>query len=142
MVRIGQLYLDAGLWDGQQVVSADWVEQATTAQVGANDVAYGYLWWITDAARETGYMAHGVGRQVIHVAPTHDLVIVIATEFDERDPARMSTTLSRDAAERPTELAVIPDLTSTARRRAGRAGWTLRNRSSRRRAGPVEPRWS
>ena len=38
-------------------------------------------------------MAHGIGGQVIHVVPTNDLVIVIATEFDERDPAWMSTTL-------------------------------------------------
>ena len=53
-------------------------------------------------------MAHGLGGQVIHVVPTHDLVIVIATEFDERDPARMITTLSRDADERLTDLAVIP----------------------------------
>ena len=56
-------------------------------------------------------MAHGIGGQVIHVVPTNDLVIVIATEFDERDPARMSTTLSRESAARLTELAIVPHLT-------------------------------
>lgn len=113
LAAIGQLYLDEGRWDGEQVVPADWVEQATTAHADVDQAGlagYGYMWWVTDVADETGYMAYGTGGQVIHVVPAHDLVVTVATEFDQRDPARMSSTFGQESAVRMVEVAITPHL--------------------------------
>ena len=72
LAAIGQLYLDEGRWAQEQVVAAEWVEQATTAHVevtNAGFTGYGYMWWVTDVADQPGYMAFGRGGQVIHVVP-------------------------------------------------------------------------
>jgi CubicO group peptidase (beta-lactamase class C family) len=113
MLAIGQLYLDEGRWGGEQVVPEEWVEQATTSHVdinGAGVTGYGYLWWVTDVADEPGFMAYGMGGQVILVVPALDLVVAVSTEFDERDPGRMSTTFGRESATGLAEIAIAPHL--------------------------------
>jgi CubicO group peptidase (beta-lactamase class C family) len=113
LAAIGQLYLDEGEWGGEQVVPAEWVKESTTAHVdinGAGVVGYGYLWWATEVADQPGFMAYGMGGQVIHVVPDLDLVVAISTEFDERDPGRMSTTFGQESATGLAELAVAPHL--------------------------------
>jgi CubicO group peptidase (beta-lactamase class C family) len=113
LAAIGQLYLDEGEWDGEQVVPEEWVEQATTSHVdinGAGTVGYGYLWWVTDVADDPGFMAYGFGGQAIHVVPARDLVVAISTEFDERDPGRMSTTFGEESATGLAQIAIAPHL--------------------------------
>jgi CubicO group peptidase (beta-lactamase class C family) len=113
LAAIGQLYLDEGRWGGEQVVPAEWVKQSTMVHVdvnGAGVVGYGYLWWVTEVADKPGFMAYGMGGQVIHVVPALDLVVAISTEFDERDPGRMSTTFGRESATGLAEIAIAPHL--------------------------------
>ncbi len=50
MAKIGQLMLDHGRWQGQQVVSEEWVERSTTALQSSGANGYGYQWWTTDMA--------------------------------------------------------------------------------------------
>lgn len=88
LAAIGQLYLNPGQWDGEQVVSSEWVEEATTAHVEVREsgmTGYGYMWWITDIADQPAYLAVGLGGQVIHVVPAEDIVLAVATEFDDSD---------------------------------------------------------
>ena len=86
MVRLGRLYLDEGRWEGRQVVPAEWVEQATTAQVragtsGAAD-GYGYLWWVGSTTEDyDAFLVWGFAGQLIEVVPELDLVVVVSTEF-------------------------------------------------------------
>ncbi len=40
MAKLGYLFLNKGLWDGQQVVSPAWVKAATSGS------SYGYQWWL------------------------------------------------------------------------------------------------
>ena len=78
MAKVGYLYLRGGEWDGNQVVSRDWVEAATTAHATAPTLAdgYGYQWWVDNA----GYvMAIGFGGQYIMVVPDRDLVVVFTS---------------------------------------------------------------
>lgn len=78
--RFGLLFLREGEWQGKQLVSRQWVEQATRpGEVGPD---YGYLWWLNttgksmpDAPRSS-FCARGNGANTIYVDPEHDLVIV------------------------------------------------------------------
>jgi CubicO group peptidase (beta-lactamase class C family) len=68
MAKLGHLFLNEGQWDGQQVVSAEWVEAATSG------ASYGYQWWLKPRGI---YFATGVGGQEIWVLPDRDMVVVM-----------------------------------------------------------------
>jgi CubicO group peptidase (beta-lactamase class C family) len=91
LLKIGQLYLDDGRWQGRQLVPASWVKATTTAQVTANNLErgghYGYLWWVTTAAGEPAYAAVGYGGQLIEVVPRRRLVVVVSSDVDDSQPA-------------------------------------------------------
>jgi len=78
MAKIGYLYLNNGQWDGQQIISADWIAASTRQQIAARPLAagYGYQWWV-DADKH--YMAIGYGGQYIIVYPTENLVVVFTS---------------------------------------------------------------
>lgn len=89
MANFGSLHLQQGRWDGQQVVSQAWVHEATTARVSARGAAtsYGYLWWTEAEADDTeAFLAWGYGGQLIEIVPERELVVVIASAVDLRDP--------------------------------------------------------
>jgi CubicO group peptidase (beta-lactamase class C family) len=69
MAKFGYLYLHQGVWDGRQVVPADWVAASTQAQPNAR---YGYLWWV----QPNGYAAEGGEGQCIFVIPGQDMLVV------------------------------------------------------------------
>ncbi len=73
MAKIGYLFLHEGEWDGEQIISKEWVTEATKRRIDANLVeGYGYQWWVGDGF----YAATGYQGQFIIVYPEHDLVIV------------------------------------------------------------------
>lgn len=77
MAKIGQLYLNRGRWEGRQIISEKWIEQATRRQIktgGRDD--YGYGWWISGAIPGL-FEALGRRGQRIDVLPDKDLVIVM-----------------------------------------------------------------
>lgn len=83
MAKFGYLYLNRGLWDGQQIIPAAWVDVSTQPHIQGGfpqDADYGYLWWVTAERGYTMYFAAGYGGQYIAVVPELDLVIVITSE--------------------------------------------------------------
>lgn len=84
MVNFGSLHLNGGRWDGEEVVSEVWVQEATKAQVPAEGAAdhYGYLWWVAMADDSPAYFAWGYGGQLIEVVPDRDLVVAIVSEVE------------------------------------------------------------
>jgi CubicO group peptidase (beta-lactamase class C family) len=90
MARFGQMYLDEGTVDGEQVVPASWVEDSWQAysegmwccKVGDNfdRTAYGYQWWTIDAGPHTYHLAWGHGGQQIAVLPEMDMVVVVTAD--------------------------------------------------------------
>ena len=81
MAKIGQLYLNGGVWDGKQIVSAGWISESTKEHsrcVQWGNLAYGYLWWLIDG---DSYAAMGDGGNVIYVNTKKQLVISIASLF-------------------------------------------------------------
>ncbi len=80
MAKIGYLFLNEGMWDGEQIVSADWVHEATRVQITAGTLSdgYGYQWWVDGNGY---YMALGYGAQFIFVIPDLDLVVVFTSSL-------------------------------------------------------------
>lgn len=78
MVKIGQLMLNRGKWNGKQILSEKWLASATREQVvqtGGRD-HYGYFWWVPGADHPDVFEAVGRGGQRITVWPWQDMVIV------------------------------------------------------------------
>lgn len=90
MAKIGQLYLDNGMWDGKQIVSARWVDESTKehSRWEKRNLAYGYLWWIIDD-KEHSYAAMGDGGNVIYVNTKKNIVISIASLFEQKVKDRL-----------------------------------------------------
>jgi CubicO group peptidase (beta-lactamase class C family) len=74
MAKFGYLYLRGGIWDGQQVMPAEWVKASTEQHIETHwGWGYGYQWWIRPGG---GYSAIGWGGQYIFVLPDQDMVVV------------------------------------------------------------------
>ncbi len=77
MAKIGQLYLNKGTWQGEQVIPARWVEASACAHSYPSEIiGYGYQWWIRP---QGDYYALGWGGQQIRVFPDQDMVLVITS---------------------------------------------------------------
>jgi CubicO group peptidase (beta-lactamase class C family) len=82
MARFGLLFLSEGSWEGERILSADWITEATTPS--APNPNYGYMWWLNrpgerhwEGVPESVYYAAGFGGNFIVVAPEQDLVLVL-----------------------------------------------------------------
>lgn len=86
--KLGELFRNKGVWQGQQIVPADWVEAATKplddhtqyGQVAATrdepiPFGYGYQWWVHTGGRGQ-FSANGVYNQMIFVDPISKATIV------------------------------------------------------------------
>ena len=92
MAKLGYLFLQKGNWKGEQIVSAEWVEEATCDKIdftlyfpSKSLTGYGYQWWRTKFKTKDmtieGYTAWGLGGQFIFVFPTLDAVIVFTSKI-------------------------------------------------------------
>ena len=97
LLKVGQLYLDRGVWNGKRVVSRDWVERSTAPIVPINEAttgldsetlhntypggADGYAWHtftVTAGGRSyREYEAAGNGGQMLIVIPELELTVVM-----------------------------------------------------------------
>jgi CubicO group peptidase (beta-lactamase class C family) len=88
--RFGQLFLQQGQWNGQQLVPATWVDASTRPQAATRTDAtqYGYQWWIpADAQAGDGeFLARGVYGQFVYI--NRQAGVVIAVNSADRGFAR------------------------------------------------------
>jgi CubicO group peptidase (beta-lactamase class C family) len=77
IAKIGFLMLHQGKWEDKQIVSPEWVREATRLQkkTGQGD-NYGYGWWVPPATQFVEFAAEGRGGQYIRVLPELNMVIV------------------------------------------------------------------
>lgn len=85
--KLGYLWLNRGMWDGKQIVSPQWVEDAVKAhiQTGTDD-DYGYGWWVMKGDGAGQYAAVGRGGQRVQLVPALNVIIVqtgAGVEFDD-----------------------------------------------------------
>ena len=86
VAKFGLLYLNDGVYEGKQIVPADWVrESLQTYSTGLygdrlgsyfRDIGYGYLWWSARAGRHHFNYAWGHGGNLIILLDELDMVIV------------------------------------------------------------------
>ena len=82
LARFGLLYAQKGMWDGERLLSEEWIEFTRTPApaTAARGNFYGGQWWLvpddrTDVPKDAYSTAGNRGQYVI-VVPSHDLVIV------------------------------------------------------------------
>lgn len=79
--RFGLLLLNNGQWQGEQLVSQEWISAATTAQSNylksaKNKLGYGYQIWLPPEAESGEFFCVGVYGQYIYVNQQENVVIV------------------------------------------------------------------
>lgn len=79
--RFGLLFLNDGKWKSEQIISPEWIRQATTPSQAENN--YGYMWWLNTAGSrqwegisESVYYAAGFGGNFIVIDRENDMVVV------------------------------------------------------------------
>lgn len=90
MAKLGQLYLQKGKWNGEQLLPESWIEEASSMQIdnGANlspseraqtdwGQGYGYFIW---QCRHNAFRADGAFGQLIVVMPDQDAVLVATAD--------------------------------------------------------------
>ncbi len=90
MAKIGQLYLNNGKWNGEQIVDSLWITESTKEQITSYGMPnYGYQWWCgtfhTATTSSYTYFASGHGGQKIFVFPEYEAVIVITHQVFDND---------------------------------------------------------
>ncbi len=86
LLKIGQLYLNGGRWNDNQIVSEEFVQKSTEphAEVGMFDYEYGYLWWLSEFGqdqKEKAYFMSGTGGNKIVIIPELELVVVLTSTY-------------------------------------------------------------
>lgn len=101
LARIGQMVLDGGRWEGQQVVPEDWLVHSfeTSAEVD-QDIDYGYQWWLgkppPEGPRWVG--AFGNGGQRLQIMPRGNmLMVVMAGNYNRPDAWKVPVGVLLDA---------------------------------------------
>lgn len=84
LARIWYLFLHNGEWNGQRIVSADWVKTSVSPLVRTNAAAtgprYGLSWWLYPENGDTTHFywsGNGFGGQFPVVFPEQDMVVVV-----------------------------------------------------------------
>lgn len=88
MLKIGQLMLSGGIWNGERIISEGWIRSSTVVQSRWKKLGYGLLWWVIDEETHS-FAALGDGGNVIYVNSKEKMVIVIASYFQKKTADRM-----------------------------------------------------
>ncbi|WP_022777180.1 serine hydrolase domain-containing protein [Butyrivibrio sp. AE3009] len=147
MAKLGQLYLNYGMWEGQQIVPRQWVEESIKKHVetGREDSGfYGYQLWINDD-RPGSYAYNGMLGQNVFVYPDIDMVIVTNAGNSDIFQTSPMAVMIRKAMQYeivvhdkplPEDFAALSDLKAIAKSVSGRTaahpvisagGWKQRN---------------
>ncbi|MFD2588511.1 serine hydrolase domain-containing protein [Croceitalea marina] len=86
LAKIGYLMLNNGTWDGQQIISSEWVKRSVSKHVTfENEGGYGYQWWRDDEDGIEIWACHGFGGQYLLVFPKFQSIAIVNSWniFDE-----------------------------------------------------------
>ena len=85
MLKIGQLYINGGVWEGKRIISEKWIAESTKKQITtpkrSGEFDYGYQIWCRDDGTE--YLFNGMFGQNLIVFPKKNLMILTTAGTDE-----------------------------------------------------------
>jgi CubicO group peptidase (beta-lactamase class C family) len=88
LAKIGFLSLKNGMWEGKQIVPADWIKASVKSAMNIEDEGrhwgYGFQWWLQPwgkSPEKFAWAARGFGGQDLRVVPEYNL-IVVSTGWD------------------------------------------------------------
>lgn len=86
--RFGEMWRRGGTWNGTQVLSGTWIDEAWTPRTRSpwSGDLYGYGWFLTRLAGTDVAYARGYGGQMLYVAPSVGLTVAVTS--DPTRPAR------------------------------------------------------
>lgn len=104
MLKFGQLYLNEGIWNGEQIISKSWVQESfkkhTRLQDSRYKDEYGYFWYHhtynVDGESIKSIEARGAGGQFIFVVPELEVVAVITAGNYRNGKTGQSLEIFRD----------------------------------------------
>lgn len=78
--KIGQMYLDGGVWKGKRILDASYVQSAGLSRYAMSGIHYNLAWWVIDypyrGGTVRGFFAGGNGGQTVLVIPKLDMVVL------------------------------------------------------------------
>ena len=82
--KLGLLCLQNGTWNGQQIISSEWLREMLSPRMiesgTFSGMSYGYLWWIVHPEKSV-YAAIGDSGNVIYVDPNEKVVAAASASF-------------------------------------------------------------
>ena len=103
MAKFGQLFLQQGRWNENQIIPENWIAVSTASYSRTNrpGIGYGYMWWIlTEDAlglQKGCYFASGYGGQILYVIPHINSVVVHRINIEVPGTNIMTGDLASDA---------------------------------------------
>ena len=92
MAKFGYLYLREGMYNGQQIVPRQWVQESVSLHSYPEKTdGYGYAWWLDTLEdrmhnkKYQAFLALGYGGQFIWVVPELDIINVITVKEESRE---------------------------------------------------------
>ncbi|UCG26716.1 MAG: serine hydrolase [Bacteroidales bacterium] len=84
LAKIGFLFINDGAWNGQQIISQNWITESQQASISTPTMSfagsYGYQWWIREFNTNNRtfhcFFAAGWGEQLLFVFPQHNMLIL------------------------------------------------------------------
>lgn len=83
MAKLGQLYLQNGVWNGKQLIPESWIRISTEKHLDTQEGTYGYGYQIWQEARPGSFEFNGMLGQNVVVYPDLNMVIVTNAGSDE-----------------------------------------------------------
>jgi CubicO group peptidase (beta-lactamase class C family) len=93
-LRLGMLYLQDGVWNGERLLPEGWVDFVRTPAPAWDEPEYGGLFWLNRTGAwpvpEDAFYMSGAGGQTAIIIPTHDLVVVRLGHYKGEERAAKS----------------------------------------------------
>jgi CubicO group peptidase (beta-lactamase class C family) len=90
LLKIAQLYLNGGEWQGKRIVSEAWVHTSTQPHARIDDATeYGYLWWLKsfksgEKSYPAFFMSGNGGNKVVAIPSIDTAVVITSTNYNTR----------------------------------------------------------
>lgn len=90
MLKIGQMVLNDGTYQGNRIVSKDWLQKSfkTYTRSNYNPYDYGFMWWKKPVGDHQVYFAWGYGGQYIFMLPKLNAVVVMTGSLTSAKQSR------------------------------------------------------